>query len=39
MDFTLSLGVTETGEYGNKFNAATDADGVAKQGRSLVKAS
>ncbi len=27
-DFDLNLGVTETGDYGNKFNGQTDADGV-----------
>ena len=28
IDFTLALGVTETGEFGNKFNGQSDADGV-----------
>lgn len=28
VDMTLTLGVTETGEFGNNFNGQTDADGV-----------
>ncbi len=27
-DMALTLGVTETGDYGNRFNGTTDADGV-----------
>ena len=31
-DITLTLGVTETGDYGNKFNGTSDADGVVTAG-------